>query len=135
MESVDFANCYRGTFSQTDLPRIYAKATIILAVYSHAVSNNRYADPNKLRESLVFRRPLLTQSSTAFAHRAEAIGASLSVETFDVESINSALRQSTAFILSFNEKLPQMVQRYNANEVGSNLRQLRRVLASLHDRC
>lgn len=56
---------YYGQFKNPDdLPRIYSQINIVIACYDVKTLNERIAEPNKLYESLFFKKPIVVSEET-----------------------------------------------------------------------
>lgn len=82
-----FERIYRGEFDVSSLRSIYEPADVICGFYEPSVPNNRFCDPNKLRETFEFHKPLLTNAGTPLSERVEALGVGLVVDRVSKESI------------------------------------------------
>lgn len=102
---------YFGPFkSPEDLNGIYEKIDIVVACYDTITLNERIAEPNKLYESLFFKKPIIVSNNTFLSEQVKQLGcgfiidASLNKNIFDfIESINT---DSLNDILSNVNKLP-----------------------------
>lgn len=82
-----FERIYTGQFDVSSLRSIYGPADVICGFYESSVPNNRFCDPNKLREVFEFHKPLLTNAGTPLSERVEALGVGFVVDDVSKESI------------------------------------------------
>lgn len=79
---------YHGTFkSPDDLPKIYSNIDVLVSTYDVMRPNVRYAEPNKLYESVFFRCPIVVSRGTFLARKVERLGIGYSVDAFDVADV------------------------------------------------
>lgn len=61
---------FHGAFhNPDDLPEIYSKIDILLSAYDYDYENVRYAEPNKIYESVYFEKPIVVSSHTFLANK------------------------------------------------------------------
>ena len=84
-ELKSLANCiFHGPFSNpSDLPGIYSEIDILLSTYDIRFDNVRYAEPNKIYESIFFEVPIIVSSGTYLAERVSDLGIGYSVDAMD----------------------------------------------------
>ena len=92
-----YRNCYfHGAFSNPqDLPSIYGNLNFVLATYDTDFENVRYAEPNKLYESMYFEVPIIVSSGTFLAEKVKKLGIGYEIDAYKdqeiidfIESIN-----------------------------------------------
>ena len=94
-----FANCtFHGPFSNPrDLPGIYSEIDLVLSTYDARFDNVRYAEPNKIYESIFFEVPIIVSRGTYLSQRVEEMGIGYSVDARDagdiVKTISSLTRE------------------------------------------
>ena len=65
---------YHGIFrNPDDLPGIYEKINVVLAIYDATSINAQYAEPNKLYEAIYFRTPIVVSSNTFLAKKVKRL--------------------------------------------------------------
>lgn len=86
-----FDNCFfHGPFkTPSDLASIYAGIDWVLSAYDTDYENVRYAEPNKLYESIFFETPIIVSRGTFLAERVESLGVGLSVDASKEEEVVS----------------------------------------------
>ncbi len=85
-----YSNChFHGAFtSPIDLPAIYSQLDMVLSTYDVDIANVRYAEPNKLYESIFFETPIIVSKGTFLADRVKRLGSGYSVDPLSGDSIN-----------------------------------------------
>lgn len=80
-----YSNIYfHGSFSNpADLPRIYSSIDLVLSTYDVKYENVRYAEPNKIYESMYFDTPIIVSSGTFLADKVERMGIGYTIDAMD----------------------------------------------------
>lgn len=89
-ESLDkYDNCYlHGVFQNpVDLPAIYSNVDILISTYDMIEENVKYAEPNKLYESIYFETPIVVTSGTFLANKVKKLGIGYDVDPMNKESV------------------------------------------------
>ena len=95
-----YPNCiFHGFFKNpVDLPSIYASIDIVLATYDTKFENVKYAEPNKIYESIFFETPIIVSSGTFLASKVKKLGIGYDIDPLDeneiVDFIKSLTKQS-----------------------------------------
>ncbi len=78
-------NCvFHGSFkSPQDLPEIYSSIDLVLSTYDADVENVRYAEPNKIYESMYFEVPIIVSKGTFLADKVERLGIGYAINPMD----------------------------------------------------
>lgn len=114
-----YPNCvFHGPFhNPTDLPTIYGNIDVVVATYDVKSDNVRYAEPNKLYESIYFETPIIVSSGTYLAEKVKRLGIGYCINSMnDVEVINFAQSLSEE---SLNVKIKN-IKTINKEEVINN---------------
>lgn len=84
-----YSNCFfHGTFtSPQDLPSIYSSIDLVLSTYDAGVENVRYAEPNKIYESMFFEVPIIVSKNTFLSSKVEKLGIGYSINAADDNEI------------------------------------------------
>ncbi len=100
-----YPNChFHGTFtSPQDLPSIYTKIDLVLSTYDAGVENVRYAEPNKIYESMFFEVPIIVSKNTFLSEKVEKLGIGFSINADDDKEIVSFVNGLTE--KSINERV------------------------------
>lgn len=100
-----YNNCFfHGSFSSpADLPGIYSKIDLVLSTYDAVVENVRFAEPNKIYESMFFEVPIIVSKNTFLSSKVERMGIGYSIDPMnDSEIVNFVNKLS---VESINEKV------------------------------
>lgn len=84
-------NCFfHGTFKHPDeLPEIYSKIDLVLSTYDVSNENVRYAEPNKIYESIFFDTPIIVSSKTFLGQKVQELGIGFEIDALnDIEVIS-----------------------------------------------
>ena len=85
------SNCYfHGSFTNPiDLPIIYSNIDIVLSTYDVEYENVRYAEPNKIYESIYFETPIIVSKGTFLADKVASFNIGFSVDPLkEIEVVN-----------------------------------------------
>lgn len=84
-----YKNCiFHGPFkSPDDLPAIYSQIDLVLSTYDIHYENVRYAEPNKIYESIYFEVPIIVSSNTFLADKVKKLGIGYDVDPFSENDI------------------------------------------------
>jgi glycosyltransferase involved in cell wall biosynthesis len=87
---------YHGRFKNPeDLPVIYKNIDLLLCAYDYRIDNVRYAEPNKLYESIYFRKPIIVSSNTFLAKKVSDLGIGYHLDSLDNNAIISFIQNIT----------------------------------------
>lgn len=79
---------YFGPFKNPDdLSKIYNKIDIVVACYETQNLNERIAEPNKLYESLFFKKPIIVSENTYLSEKVKRLDCGYIINAYDNESI------------------------------------------------
>jgi len=98
-ESLDkYDNCYlHGAFQNpVDLPTIYSNVDILISTYDLIEENVKYAEPNKLYESVFFETPIVVTSGTFLANKVKKLGIGYEVDPMSKESVINFVKELSA---------------------------------------
>lgn len=85
---------YHGAFKNPDdLFDIYASVDVLVSTYDVVSPNVRYAEPNKLYESIFFRCPIVVSSGTFLERKVKRLEIGYSVDPFSEEDINRLVKE------------------------------------------
>lgn len=108
---------YHGAYkSPEDLPAIYSNIDVLISTYDTKSANVRYAEPNKLYESLFFRRPIVVSANTFLADKVKRIGTGYVVDPFNENAVKDLVREIEE---TWQEKADNL-NRINKQEVIDN---------------
>lgn len=87
---------YHGPFKNPyDLPNIYSDIDFVLSTYDIKYENVRYAEPNKLYESIYFRTPIIVSEKTFLADRVNELGVGIAVDALQSSEIDKLINSLT----------------------------------------
>ena len=92
-----YDNCiFHGFFSNpSDLPAIYESIDLVIATYDTKFENVRYAEPNKIYESIYFETPIVVSSGTYLARKVEQLGIGYDINAMNDEEIINFVKALT----------------------------------------
>ena len=84
-----FSNIFfHGEFENpNDLPAIYHSIDLVLSTYDVVIENVRYAEPNKLYESIFFQTPIVVSKDTFLAEKVDRLGVGYSINAMNKNEI------------------------------------------------
>lgn len=84
-----FSNCiFHGRFtSPIDLPEIYSNIDMVLCTYDVTSDNVKYAEPNKIYESIYFETPIIVSNKTFLSSKVERLGVGFSIDAMNDSEI------------------------------------------------
>ena len=102
-----YSNChFHGSFvTPVDLPKIYSQIDLVLSTYDVKYANVRYAEPNKLYESLYFETPIIVSKGTFLEQQVKKYNSGFTVNPLDGASIDK---------LFMNMKREDIIAKQNA---------------------
>ena len=94
-----YPNCrLHGFFNNpVDLPEIYGNLDLVLSTYDTKYDNVRYAEPNKIYESIYFETPIIVSSNTFLAEKVKRLGIGFGIDAMNEDEIVN-------FVSSLNEE-------------------------------
>lgn len=115
-----FSNChFHGVFSSPkDLPHIYSEIDLVLSTYDLKFENVKYAEPNKLYESLYFETPIIVTEGTFLGQQVKRYNSGFTVDPLDDKAIDKFLSELT--IESINDKINSMKRIPKEFSINSN---------------
>jgi len=79
---------YFGKFQNPDhLPNIYECIDLSIGTYDVTSDNVKYAEPNKLYESIYFRVPIIVSSDTFLNNKVQELGIGVGINALNENSI------------------------------------------------
>lgn len=94
-----YDNCkLHGFFKNPDdLPDVYGSIDLVLATYDVKFENVKYAEPNKIYESIYFETPIIVSSGTFLAKKVKRLGIG-----YDIDALNE--KEVINFVNNISEK-------------------------------
>ena len=84
-----YRNCiFHGFFNNpTDLPEIYSNIDLVPSTYDVKYENVRFAEPNKIYESIYFEKPIIVSSGTFLAEKVSRLVIGYSLDAMNDKEI------------------------------------------------
>lgn len=77
-----------GTFMNPDeLPKVYSQIDLVVSTYDIEDDNPRYAEPNKIYESIFFETPIIVSNETFLADKVDRLGIGYHVNAKNDEEV------------------------------------------------
>lgn len=87
---------FHGRFkAPADFPAIYGNIDLVVSTYDTAEINPKYAEPNKLYESMFFGVPIIVSSNSFLADKVKRLGIGFDVDPYNVEDVRSKIEAIT----------------------------------------
>lgn len=80
-----------GEFDYRDISTLYDKVDVSLAMYDRKMLNVRLALPNKLYESMIYRKPLIVSNNTYLSNIVRKENLGFEVDPYDKQNIRTLL--------------------------------------------
>lgn len=111
---------FHGAFkAPIDFPEIYSNINFVVATYDVNGVNPRYAEPNKLYESIFFRTPIIVSSNSFLSEKVEKLNIGFSLDPWDekdiIDKISIINREKYKSYLEALERIPKN-EAVNSNE-------------------
>lgn len=85
---------YHGAFhSPEDLPKIYSDVDAVVATYDINSINVRYAEPNKLYESIYFNCPIIVSKQTFLEEKVKRLNMGYAVNAYDEKDVKKIVKE------------------------------------------
>lgn len=122
-----YSNChFYGFFKNpVDLPCLYSQINLVLATYDVKYDNVRYAEPNKIYESIYFETPIIVSEGCYLGEKVKKLNIGYTVNALDtvdikqlmdsltIENINNKIvsikRLGKDYAINYNEKFFQLL--------------------------
>jgi len=90
-----YSNCYfHGPFKNpNDLPSIYSNIDLVLSTYDTEFENVKYAEPNKIYESIYFETPIIVSSGTFLSEKVKLLDIGYVIDPLNQTSINDFIEK------------------------------------------
>lgn len=113
-----YDNChFYGFFNNpVDLPEIYSKIDLVLSTYDIADSNVRYAEPNKIYESIFFETPIIVSEGCFLGDKVKELNIGFTVNALDKIAVKQLIDSLTPEIVDDKiESIKQIGKEYAIN--------------------
>ena len=100
-----------------DMPAVYGQLDLVLATYDATSINARFAEPNKMYESIFFRVPIIVSKRTFLSDKVNRLGIGYAINGLEKDEIRAFLAGLTSeSITSKINSLDSIPQEYAVNE-------------------
>lgn len=119
---------FHGPFvNPGDLPKIYSQIDFVVATYDTSGVNPRYAEPNKLYESIFFRTPIIVSRNSYLEHKVKQLGVGVAVDALNDNDIITQVKDITLDV--YKKFVSNMEAIDRKSLITSNEELIRKVLA------
>lgn len=114
---------YHGPFnSPQDLPKIYSEIDVVVATYDISSINVKFAEPNKLYESIYFNCPIIVSRQTFLEDKVKRLKIGYSVDAYNEDDVKKLVRDIESSYINIKEsisKIPQdtAIDNYNMKDL------------------
>lgn len=110
-ELKDLGCVFHGSFSNpVDLPAIYSNVDVVVSTYDIRGLNPQYAEPNKIYESIYFRKPIVVSDNSFLADKVRKLNIGVAVDALKEDSVVEGIKHLMNSYSSFVESLNQIPQ-------------------------
>lgn len=123
-------NCiFHGRFtSPIDLPAIYENIDLVLCTYDVTSDNVKYAEPNKIYESIYFETPIIVSKGTFLSEKVDRLGIGFSIDAMNDEEVVRFIKNITKKDIALKmEKTRQIPKVECVNNNASLIKELLRM--------
>lgn len=113
-----YTNCiFHGLFKNpADLPQIYSQLDLVLSTYDVAEDNVRYAEPNKIYESIFFETPIIVSEGCFLGDKVKKLNIGFTVNALDKMAVKQLIDSLTPEIVDDKiESIKQIGKEYAIN--------------------
>ena len=118
-----YENCiFHGFFNNpVDLPEIYASIDLVLSTYDIKYENVRWAEPNKIYESIYFEKPIIVSSDTFLAEKVNQLGIGYDVNAMNEVQVVQLVRNLNHEDLNAKSKAAKSIDKKYALNINKHL--------------
>lgn len=89
---------FHGKFkAPDDFPQIYGNIDFVVSTYDTAEINPKYAEPNKLYESMFFGVPIIVSCNSFLADKVNSLGIGFDVNPYNIDEIENKIKSITPY--------------------------------------
>lgn len=124
---------FHGLFKNPeDLPQIYANIDILVSTYGSVTPSVRFAEPNKLYESMYFKTPIVVSSGTSLGFKVEKMGIGYAIDANDIKEVDNLIN-NIGYTIESKFKALYKLEKEDALENSKNLmNKLNEILETLN---
>lgn len=124
-----YPNVFFHGFFKTpeDLPNVYSNINVVVSTYDTKLINVRYAEPNKLYESIYFRVPIVVSERTFLGRQVKKYGCGWMVDANNEKSVCEMVKTVEREIISVTHSMdliPQEIAIENVNPLKGKMEKL-----------
>ena len=114
---------YHGSFNgPLDLPKIYSEVDVVVATYDISSTNVKFAEPNKLYESIYFNCPIVVSKLTFLENKVKKLKIGYSVDVYNEDDVKKLVKDIESSYINIKEsisKIPQdtAIDNYNIKDL------------------
>ena len=118
-----YPNCkLHGFFNNpADLPEIYGTIDVVLSTYDTKYENVRYAEPNKIYESIYFETPIIVSSNTFLAEKVKRLGIGFDIDAMSEVEIVNFVSSLNNEIVNAKSKAAKDIDKRNTLNINEHL--------------
>lgn len=118
-----YSNCiFHGFFNNpNDLPEIYGSIDVVLSTYDVKYENVRYAEPNKIYESIYFETPIIVSSDTFLAEKVKRLGIGFDVDAMKDEEVVRLVKSLNSEIVNAKSKAAKKIDKIYTLNINKHL--------------
>lgn len=116
-----YSNChFHGFFKNPiDLPKIYSSIDLLITTYDYRIGNVKFAEPNKIYESIYFETPIIVSTETFLANKVNELGIGFVVDPFNKEQIVEFVKSLTYDELSKKIRAIRKIEKKDALNINN----------------
>lgn len=108
---------FHGRFNNpSDLPKVYSNIDVVVSTYDVTSDNVKYAEPNKIYESIFFRTPIVVSEGTFLANKVSKLGSGYAVNAMSEQCIVDLVNQVESSIYNVIDDIKKIPQDFAVNE-------------------
>ncbi|OUN66823.1 MULTISPECIES: glycosyltransferase [unclassified Butyricimonas] len=101
---------FHGSFKNPDdLPLIYSEIDMVLATYDSEFENVKYAEPNKVYESIYFETPIIVTQGTFLAEKVNSLNIGYAIDPLDDQALVKFIRSLSALDIEQKIRACQLI--------------------------
>ena len=119
----NYPNCvFHGFFKNPDdLPEIYSSIDVVLSTYDVEYDNVKYAEPNKLYESIYFETPIIVSSDTFLAEKVRRLGVGYDIDPLNEQSIVDFVKELSEEKVAICQSNAQKISKRDLISINDHL--------------
>lgn len=115
-----YSNCFfHGFFKNpTDLPEIYSNINLVLSTYDARIKNVKYAEPNKIYESIYFDTPIIVSKDTFLGEKVTSLGIGYELDALNDDEIIEFVEKLTEESVNITIKTIQAIDKQSTININ-----------------